>query len=121
MTTTKLPIITSVTHYSQYKGLTTIYFNYIFFDGQGIRSEDFQINDYEMSWYYTQLGLSKRYSPFKDFWENSAREERLSFLYLLVADAKSVVSMNAKAKIRKNTSPSEDVTSIRALFRRLAS
>jgi|GEM_PF-4503211 len=123
MQPTNLPIITQVTGYRQFNGLTTIYFTFNFLDGQGVQSLDFQINDYEMHWYYQKLGWDKRYSPFQDFWDGSGEKERLDFLYLMVAADNSVVSMSVKAKLRKGnqTRIIKSEGAVRSLFRALAS
>jgi hypothetical protein len=96
-----LPIIKNVTGYQQEAGLTTISFECDLLDGRGPLSRNFQINDYEMNWYYKKLGFDKRYIPFADFWQTAPESENLIFLFLLISDdAKSTVSMSAKAKVR---------------------
>lgn len=103
MSTTTLPIITDVTGFVQQSGLTTIHFQCKMFDGRGILARTFQINNYELHWYYNGLGWHKRYFPFTEFWQNSSEGDKLAFLFILITDEKSVVSMSAKGKVRSES------------------
>lgn len=95
-----LPIITDVTRYEQKDGLTTIFFQCKMFDGRGTLTRTWEINDYELNWYYKQLGWDQRYSPFNDFWGCSTEQEKLDFLFIFLTDEKAWLSAGAKAKVR---------------------
>lgn len=95
-----LPIITNVTRYEQSDGLTTIFFQCNMYDGRGILDRTFQINNYELYWYYSQLGWSLRYSPFKEFWSESTEQVRRDYLFLFISDENSWVCQGAKVKVR---------------------
>jgi hypothetical protein len=109
--TPQLPIIKNVTGFTQKSGLTTILFECDLYDGRGILNRDFQINNYELNWYYAALGWNKRYFPFPEFWQNSSQKEKHDFLFILITDSKSAVSMSAKAKVRSELALIKEIES----------
>lgn len=94
------PIIKTVTGLTQQNRLTTIFFDCDFLDGRGTLNRSFQINDYEMHWYYKGLGFDQRYCPFTDFWATSSLQEKHSFLFLMITDSKCIISQSVRAKLQ---------------------
>ncbi len=112
-----LPIITNVTGYAKDSQLTTILFECNLFDGRGILSRSFQVNNYELHWFYKSLGWDLTYSPFVDFWTDANEEDRKTFLFLLITKEDSIVSQSAKAKVRAELVPAKSISIVKHPFK----
>lgn len=93
-----MPVITEIVSFSKGDHLTKIVFNCTLGDGPLIR--DFEINNYELLWYWSAIGFDKAYCPFVEFWDSSTEDEKSNFIYLLMTDkVNSVVCQSAMAKV----------------------
>lgn len=70
------------------------------YDERGLLSRSFEVNNYELHWFYKALGWDEAYTPFNRFWENATENDKTTFLFIMITREDSVVSMSAKAKVR---------------------